>query len=269
MKILIVRFSVLCIYNLGIVIFTERYKKILFLRIIMLDLTIDELVKSFDNKIVDELIYLVNPRGIIGKVYGEIEGIYGYEKWEEYTASKLVAISSAISIIDDREESGIAFYKSVFDYICSNISMPSEQELSVSEDSAARVSHCVEGITGATALYHELKKNGFFEKLKPIYSTLEILTSMAIPDDLSLPTKSKNDLNKYLDEQILKYEKVIASGSIGLKFNRNRYMLNKYMALSDTLEESYRSAQNLLNDVDIQSVQKTIKDCNIGYRRPI
>lgn len=235
----------------------------------MLDTSADKLQKEFEEGfIVDTLTDLVNPMSAVGSVAGETEGIFGYQDWQRYTASKLAAISAAVAVIDDDRKSGKTFYEKVIDYVRLTVGVVSEDEECIAYKSADGVSFCQNAAIGKAALYGELKKNGFFERLKPAYATLEILTSMALEDGSSLLVESIDSLREHLEGQVRKYEQQVAGGGEGRKFQIKQWQLNKYKALLDNVDQSHAKASELLSGLDVQVVKQTIKNQEIMYLRP-
>ncbi|NOQ55950.1 MAG: hypothetical protein GQ477_04050 [Nanohaloarchaea archaeon] len=238
----------------------------------MLGLEQDKLVEYFEKMIMDLLGGLVNPYSAVLSVPGETEGVFGYDGWEIYTGSKLIAISTAVSIIDANEEAGNDFCNGVFDYIKNNIKegVLSFRELESVDDVVSSVSNCTEGSAAKAMIYNQLKDKGFYDDLKPVYATLEILVSMAVPVDLSLPFGSKEELKTYLVEKIELFEKKLSdykeSGKgYGMKFNRARYNLNKYSAILDNLDLSFQNALDLLDGLDLSLIRQVIIDNDISY----
>ena len=231
----------------------------------MLDLDVNSLNEYFENVITEPFYDLVNPFNAVGSVSGETEGIFGYEKWEECTASKLVAISTAVSIIYGGEGAGIDFSNSVFEYIKNNIGIVSEEDILEVSNDVSCISNCAEGSMAKTIIYSQLKNKGFFDDLKAVYATLEILVSMVINDDLSLPTESKDELNEFLSGQIVVSEEKRDRYKFGMKFNRAKYQLNKFHAVLDNLDGSYQEVSELLDGLDVSGVQSMIIDKDIPY----
>lgn len=235
----------------------------------MSDFDVDSLTKYFDEVITEPFCDLVNLYNSVGSVSGETDGIFGYEKWEELTSSKLIAIATAVSIISDDEEVGINFSNSVFEYIKNNIGVVSEEDVLKVSDAVSCESNCTEGSMAKTIVYSQLKDKGFFDDLKAVYATLEILVSMVVPDSFSLPTDSKDELKEFLSEQIVISEEKRDRYECGMKFNRAEYQLNKFHAVLDNLDESYQEASGLLDGLCVSEVGQIIKDNKILYPKPI
>lgn len=229
----------------------------------------DKLREEFESEISSSLADIVNPRGVVGSVIGETEGIFGCENWEIYSASRLAAISTAIAAIKDNRKEGELFYKKILDYVLANVGEVSETQLAAADKAALRVSHCQEGVTGQAALYHKLKKDKFFDKLKLVYVTLEILTSVNIDYDKSLPTNSIDALKEHLTLQEAMFIQEVSAGGMGQKFKRKQYQLNKYQALLQNYEKGYADASELLSGFDVEEIKQTIIGRKIMYRSPL
>ena len=235
----------------------------------MSNIAADRLMDEFEDRISGSLADIVNPGGAVGSVAGETEGIFGCENWERYTSSRLAAISTAVAVLNDNIKEGESFYKGVLDYVASKVGAVFEAQLAAANHSAARVSHCQEGAAGRAELYHQLKDDGFFGRLKPAYATLEILTSMILEYSESLPSESIEILQKHLAAQEARSAQEMNAGGAGQKFKRKQYQSNKYRALSQFCDEGYRVASGLLSGLDIASIKRAISDKKIIYRNPL
>ena len=210
------------------------------------------------------LEYFLNPGNVIGSVIGDNQGIFGFKDWQRFAASRLSAIAATIGFNKDRSAAE-EFYNNIIDYMKETIGEVSDTAITTGEKAAARVSFCQNAAIGKAAMHDSLNGDGFFERLKPAYATLEILTSIALEYGGALSFENLEDLREKVDCDLQKYTDLVAKGEVGQRHRRNKFLLKKYQALSDNLDQSYSKAVELLAGLDIIQIRNTIDEQEIRY----
>lgn len=229
-----------------------------------------EMREKIEDEIINRLENLINPGNAVSSLSNKIDGIYGFDDWYKYTGSKIAAISVAAMIAEDNETSGTEIYESILSYIEDNLISLTEEDYDEVNKAVSRVSLCYSGVEGRGEIYEMLKNKGFFEHLDSVYVTLEIFMSMFIPDDSSLPIDSADLLKKYCKEKYDEIDEKIRNNppKLILPLRRKELQRNKYKALYENVDEGYKNAFVLMEDLDIEKIKQVITDNNIGYLKP-
>lgn len=237
-----------------------------------------EMRDEIEEEIVDKLEALVNPENAVGSSFIAIEGIYEYGDWYRYIGSKIAAISVATMICTDSEPIGNGVYK----YILCNIELRlptlTEDDLMSLDKFESGFSPCIAGTKRKEKAYEILKENDFFGKLDLVYATLEIFTSMFIPDDSSVSMGSAEALKSYYKEEFDNIDGKIKEYEKKMLKSRNMYIdpkkrmelqRNKYRALHENADAGYQHALRLMDGLYIKKIKQAIVDNKIEYIRPI
>ena len=224
---------------------------------------------EIEEDIIDRLEELVNPGNAVVSSFIGIEGIYEYSEWYKYTGSKIAAISVAAMIAEDNEILGSEIYGSIISYVNDNLSSLTKEDLDEVDKAVSSVSLCVSGVAGSGKIYEILKRKDFFGELDSVYATLEIFTSMFIPDDISLPIDSAEKLKNYYKQKYDEINKEIENNPPKniLPLRRKKFQRNKYRALYKNADEGYKHALQLSEGLDIEKIKKIITDNEIEYKR--
>jgi len=229
-----------------------------------------EMREKIEDEIIDRLEALVNPGNAVSSLSNKVDGIYGFDDWNRYTGSKIAAISVATMISTDNEQIGSGVYNYVLCSLKPKLPTLTKEDLAEVDKAVSRVSLCNSGVTGRGKIYEILKRNDFFEELDLVYATLEIFTSMFIPDDSSLPIGSAEELKNYYKEKFDEIDEKIRNNppKLILPLRRKEYQRNKYRALYENIDVGYQNAVLLSEGLDIEKIKQVIVDNDIEYIRP-
>ncbi|MCK5042414.1 MAG: hypothetical protein KAI51_02340 [Candidatus Aenigmarchaeota archaeon] len=229
-----------------------------------------EMRKKVEDEIINRLEDLVNPENVVNSLYIEVDGIYGFDDWYRYTGSKIAAISVAAMIAENNETLGTEIYESILSYVGDNLISLTKQDLDEVNKTVSCVSFCKSGVTGSGNIYKILKGKNFFEELDSVYATLEIFTSMFIPDGPSLPIRSAEKLKSYYKQEFDEIDGKIRNNfpKLVLPLRRKKFQRNKYRALYENADEGYKNVMQLSERLNVEKIKQVIVDNDIEYLKP-
>ncbi len=228
------------------------------------------MIDEIEEEVVDRLEVLVNSGGALSSFSNKVDGIYGFDDWYRYMGSEIAAISVATMISTDSEQIGSSVYEAILYYMELRLPTLTEDNLVSLDKFESGFSHCTAGTKRKERAYEILKEKNFFRKLDLVYATLEIFTSMFISEDSSLPLESAEKLKSYYKQKFDEIDEKIRNNPPKLisPLRRKEFQRNKYRALYENVDEGYKNAFVLMEDLDIEKIKQVITDNNIGYLRP-